>query len=144
MTGRGARRVTGHGSRVADRMGAMLATNTDLHTDNLLRFVPGASKSPLIAHFWLPSVSWVMSFNDEIPEVGAKNQPQLSPELAAANHERALEEAACFEIGEQCRDGLIGDARLFGVVVEEVAVRVPAGLDQLHEADAVLDEPACE
>jgi hypothetical protein len=75
---------------VADRMGAMLATNSDLHTDNLLRFVPGSTKNPLIAHFWLPSVSWVMSFNDEIPEIGAKNQPQLSPELAAARA-RAVE-----------------------------------------------------
>ncbi len=75
---------------VSDRMGAMLATNTDLHTDNLLRFLPGSTKNPMIAHFWLPSVSWVMSFNDEIPEVGAKNQPQLSPELAAARA-RAIE-----------------------------------------------------
>lgn len=69
---------------VADRMGAMLATNSDLHTENLLRFIPGTTKNPMIAHFWLPSVSWVMSFNDEIPEVGATKQPQLSPELAAA------------------------------------------------------------
>jgi hypothetical protein len=75
---------------VADRMGAMLATNSDLHTDNLLRFLPGTTKNPMIAHFWLPSVSWVMSFNDEIPEIGAKNQPQLSPELAAARA-RAVE-----------------------------------------------------
>lgn len=75
---------------VADRMGAMLATNTDLHTDNLLRFVPGTTNNPLIAHFWLPSVSWVMSFNDEIPEVGAKATVQLSPELAAARA-RAVE-----------------------------------------------------
>ena len=75
---------------VSDRMGAMLATNSDLHTDNLLRFIPGTSKNPLIAHFWLPSVSWVMSFNDEIPEVGAKNQSQLSPALTAART-RAVE-----------------------------------------------------
>jgi Squalene-hopene cyclase C-terminal domain/HEAT repeats len=75
---------------VADRMGVMLATNSDLHTDNLLRFIPGTTKNPMIAHFWLPSVSWVMSFNDEIPEVGATKQPQLSPELAAARA-RAVE-----------------------------------------------------
>ena len=75
---------------VADRMGAMLASNTDLHTENLLRFLPGSTKNPMIAHFWLPSVSWVMSFNDEIPEVGAKTNPQLSPELAAARA-RAVE-----------------------------------------------------
>jgi hypothetical protein len=75
---------------VADRMGAMLATNTDLHTDNLLRFIPGTSKNPLIAHFWLPSVSWVMSFNDGIPEVEAASNQQVTPELAAARA-RAVE-----------------------------------------------------
>ncbi|NOT62997.1 MAG: HEAT repeat domain-containing protein [Acidobacteria bacterium] len=75
---------------VADRMGAMLATNTDLHTDNLLRFLPGASKSPLIAHFWLPSVAWVMSFSEGIPEVGAATNASLTPELKAART-RAIE-----------------------------------------------------
>ena len=69
---------------VADRMGAMLATNTDLHTPELLRFVPGASKNPLTAHFWLPSVAWVASFDEGIPEVDANTKQQLSPELAAA------------------------------------------------------------
>ena len=44
---------------VADRMGATLAANSDLHTDVLLRFIPGATKNPLTAHFWLPSVAWV-------------------------------------------------------------------------------------
>ncbi len=71
---------------VADRMGAMLATNTDLHTDNLLRFIPGASKSPLIAHFWLPSVSWVMSFNDDIPEVGATTSTTTFTRINCRSH----------------------------------------------------------
>lgn len=75
---------------VADRMGAMLATNTDLHTPELLRFVPGSPKNPLTAHFWLPSVAWVASFDDGIPEVDATNKQQLSPELAAARA-RAVE-----------------------------------------------------
>ncbi|MEK7832179.1 MAG: HEAT repeat domain-containing protein, partial [Acidobacteriota bacterium] len=75
---------------IADRMGAMLATNTDLHTPELLRFVPGASKNPLTAHFWLPSVAWVASFDEGIPEVDAVNQQSLSPELAAARA-RAVE-----------------------------------------------------
>lgn len=69
---------------IADRMGAMLASNTDLHTSDLLRFIPGAAKNPLTAHFWLPSVAWVASFDEEIPEVGSANSAQLSPELAAA------------------------------------------------------------
>ena len=38
---------------IADRMGSMLASNSDLHTDVLLRFIPGPTRNPLIAHFWL-------------------------------------------------------------------------------------------
>ncbi|HQR35559.1 MAG TPA: HEAT repeat domain-containing protein, partial [Blastocatellia bacterium] len=75
---------------IADRMGAMLATNTDLHTNDLLRFIPGTSKNPLTAHFWLPSVAWVASFGEEIPDIDATAKPQLSPELAAARA-RAVE-----------------------------------------------------
>ncbi|HNG30028.1 MAG TPA: HEAT repeat domain-containing protein, partial [Blastocatellia bacterium] len=75
---------------IADRMGAMLATNTDLHTGDLLRFVPGASKNPLTSHFWLPSVAWVASFDEGIPEVGEVGKQTLSPELAAARA-RAVE-----------------------------------------------------
>lgn len=75
---------------VADRMGATLASNTDLHTDVLLRFIPGASKNPLTAHFWLPSVAWVASYGDGIPEVDAANNAPASPEIAAARA-RAIE-----------------------------------------------------
>ena len=74
---------------VSDRMGAMLATNTDLHTDVLLRFVPSVSKNPLINHFWLPSVAWVASYGDEIPEVDSPRSKTVSPEIVAAR-ERAL------------------------------------------------------
>ena len=69
---------------IADRMGAMLATNSDLHTDVLLRFVPGATKNPLTNHFWLPSVSWVTSFGSGIPEVNSANNEPASPEVVAA------------------------------------------------------------
>ena len=75
---------------IADRMGAMLATNTDLHTDELLRFIPGASKNPLTSHFWLPSVAWVVSYGDEIPEVDSSNNQPSSPQIAAARA-RAIE-----------------------------------------------------
>ncbi len=69
---------------VADRMGAMIATNSDLHTDNLLRFIPSKTKNPLTAHFWLPSVSWVMSYGEGVPEVESINVQQPAPEIAAA------------------------------------------------------------
>ncbi|MBL8166899.1 MAG: HEAT repeat domain-containing protein [Acidobacteria bacterium] len=69
---------------VSDRMGAMLAANTDLHTDTLLRFLPSGNKNPLISHFWLPSVAWVASYSDGIPEVGATQTPAPAPEILAA------------------------------------------------------------
>jgi hypothetical protein len=78
---------------VADRMGATLASNSDLHTDVLLRFIPGATKNPLTNHFWLPSVSWVTSYGDGIPEIDSPDRQTggaSSPEIAAAR-ERAVE-----------------------------------------------------
>lgn len=75
---------------IADRMGAMLASNTDLHTDVLLRFIPGATKNPLTSHFWLPSVAWVISYGDGIPEIDSANNKPSSPEIAAVRL-RAIE-----------------------------------------------------
>ncbi|HEX5082627.1 MAG TPA: HEAT repeat domain-containing protein, partial [Blastocatellia bacterium] len=75
---------------IADRMGATLASNTDLHTDDLLRFIPGATKNPLSNHFWLPSVAWVTSYGDGIPEIDSANNQPSSPEIAAAR-KRAVE-----------------------------------------------------
>ncbi|MEP7271014.1 MAG: hypothetical protein ABI882_05895 [Acidobacteriota bacterium] len=78
---------------IADRMGSMLAANSDLHTNVLLRFIPGASKNPLTAHFWLPSVAWVTSYGDPIPEVESALEPSsqaAAPEIAAARA-RAIE-----------------------------------------------------
>ena len=69
---------------IADRMGATLASNPDLHTDVLLRFIPGATKNPMTGHFWLPSVSWILSYGDEIPEVDSTPNHKLSGEVAAA------------------------------------------------------------
>lgn len=69
----------------ADRMGAMLAANTDLHTDVLLKLVPGLSRNPLTSHFWLPSVAWVMEYGDGVPEIDpAKANAALKPETVAA------------------------------------------------------------
>ncbi|MGH9854063.1 MAG: hypothetical protein ACREBD_29830, partial [Blastocatellia bacterium] len=78
---------------IADRMGATLASNSDLHTDVLLRFIPGATKNPLTNHFWLPTVNWVTSYGDGIPEIDSPNQQNgqpSSPEIAAARA-RAIE-----------------------------------------------------
>ncbi len=75
---------------IADRMGATLASNSDLHTDVLLRFIPGATKNPLTNHFWLPAVNWVTSYGDDIPEIDSPNNQPSSPEIAAARA-RAIE-----------------------------------------------------
>lgn len=74
---------------IADRMGATLANNPDLHTDVLLRLVPGGLKNPLLAHFWLPSVAWVMEYGDGVPEVDQTNQ-KPAPEVATTRA-RAVE-----------------------------------------------------
>jgi hypothetical protein len=75
---------------IADRMGATLAANPDLHTEVLLRLLPGAVKNPLTLHFWLLSVSWIVSYGDAIPEIDAASAHQLSPEMASARA-RAVE-----------------------------------------------------
>jgi hypothetical protein len=75
---------------IADRMGAMLAANPDLHTDNLLRFIPSATKNPLTNHFWLPTVAWVTAYGEGMPEIEATNHQPSSPEIAAARA-RAIE-----------------------------------------------------
>jgi hypothetical protein len=75
---------------IADRMGATLASNPDLHTDVLLKFVSGAAKNPLTGHFWLPSVAWVTSYGDGVPEVDSANDQKLPPEIASARA-RAVE-----------------------------------------------------
>ena len=74
---------------ISDRMGSMLASNPDLHTDVLLKLVPGATQNPLTSHFWLPSVAWVTEYGNGVPEVGAK--PATTPETIAAARTHAVE-----------------------------------------------------
>lgn len=74
---------------VADRMGSMIASNPDLHTDVLLKLIPNSSKNPLTTHFWLPSVAWVTEYGNGVPEVGAK--PATTPANIAAARARAVE-----------------------------------------------------
>jgi len=69
---------------IADRLGSTLASNPDLHTDTLLKFLPGAVKNPLVGHFWLPSVSWIVSYGDSIPEIDSVQNQSVSPQITAA------------------------------------------------------------
>jgi HEAT repeats/Squalene-hopene cyclase C-terminal domain len=71
---------------IADRMGNMLAANTDLHTEVLMKLMPGAVKNPLTGHFWLPNVGWITSFGDPMPEIDddPAKPAKLPPEIAQA------------------------------------------------------------
>ncbi len=60
---------------IADRMGKMLAANPDLHTDTLLKLLPDNVKNPLEVHFWLPSVSWVATYGEALPELKSTSEP---------------------------------------------------------------------
>jgi HEAT repeat protein/squalene-hopene cyclase-like protein len=77
---------------IADRMGSMLAVNSDLHNEVVLKLVPGAVKNPLIGHFWLPNVGWLASFGDPMPEVDdvAAKEAALPPEISQAR-KRAID-----------------------------------------------------
>jgi hypothetical protein len=81
---------------IADRLGATLAGNADLHTGVLLGLAPGAVQNPMTGHFWLPSVSWIVSFGDGIPEIGegadkASAQNQGLPAEVVAARKRAID-----------------------------------------------------
>ena len=69
-------------------------------------------------------------------------------ELGGPDDERLVEQAALFEIVEQAGDGPVDLGAVGRVVLPEVAVGVPGAgaavgaVEDLHEADAALDEPA--
>ena len=70
---------------IAKRMGEMLASNPDLHTEKLAQLFPQAVENPLEAHFWLPSLDWLSTYGDAVPEiVPASIQSRPSLELVAA------------------------------------------------------------
>ena len=62
-------------------------------------------------------------------------------ELAAPDHERAVEQAALLQIGQKRAGRLIGVLALRADVVGQVAMLVPAAVQDLHDAHAALDQP---
>ena len=54
---------------IADRMGKLLASNPDLHTNTLTSLFPSSFSNPLNAHFWLPSADWVSNYEEKIPDI---------------------------------------------------------------------------
>jgi Squalene-hopene cyclase C-terminal domain/HEAT repeats len=76
---------------LADRMGKMLSSNPDLHTDTLLKWIPETVRNPLAGHFWLPSVSWVLEYGDPVPEINDETTGDRGlPEVTSAARTRAL------------------------------------------------------
>ncbi len=74
---------------IADRMGKMLAANPDFQTPFLSRLFPQAVRNPMAAHFWLPSIAWLSTFQDEVPVVrpaptGGKESSGLPQDLLEA------------------------------------------------------------
>ena len=65
-----------------------------------------------------------------------------APELPAPEHDRIVQQAALLQVRHQGGGGLIRVAALQFQLRAQVAVLIPAGVHQLHEAHAALDQAA--
>ncbi len=65
-------------------------------------------------------------------------------ELGEEHHERVFEQAALLEVFQQRGGGLVDVAALVGQLPRDGDVLVPAAVEELHEADAALEQPAGE
>ena len=63
-------------------------------------------------------------------------------ELAAPDHQRAVEQTALLQVGQQAGGGRVDFGGARRQAVFEVLVMIPAAGPHLHEAHAALDEPA--
>ena len=71
----------------------------------------------------------------------AKNS---AAELGEEHDERVFEQAALLEVVEQGGGGLVDVAALVGELALDGDVLVPAAVEELHEADAALEQAAAE
>src|SRR5438876_11828754 len=62
--------------------------------------------------------------------------------LPAPDHERVIEHAALFEVLYQRRARSIRVFAILFQVMFEIAVLIPRFMEELHKADAALEEPA--
>ena len=65
-------------------------------------------------------------------------------ELAAPDDERVVQQAPLLQVRHQRGTGLVGVEAVLLDAGRQVAVLVPGFVEQLHEADAALDQPAGE
>jgi len=61
-----------------------------------------------------------------------------APEFSAPDHQRVLQQTPLFQIRQQPGDGPIHLRGLLLVIALQVAMRVPAALNQLHKAHTSL------
>ena len=64
---------------LAHRLGQVLAVNPDLQFDESLEPLPTRFTNPLVARFWLPSISWILEFGLPLPEVKLGQLPAADP-----------------------------------------------------------------
>ena len=82
-----------------------------------------------------------------VAAVAAALDHRRPPELAAPDDQRVVEHPAELQIADQGGDGLVHAAALVDQPLADVlagagAVEVPAPVEQVHEAHALLDQPA--
>ena len=63
-------------------------------------------------------------------------------ELAAPDDQRVVEHPALLQVRDERRTGLVGVCAVVLEVADEVAVLVPGLVEDLHEADSALEQPA--
>ena len=62
------------------------------------------------------------------------------PELTAPDHQRFIQQTALLEVADQGRDGLVHGTAAFGMLRQNLAVRVPTLLVQLDKTHATFTE----
>lgn len=76
---------------LAEKLGDVLATNPDLHFDEVLDRFPTGLVNPLEARFWLPSVPWILGYSQPLPALDPTAAIEESDDTTATVRQRALE-----------------------------------------------------
>ena len=75
-----------------------------------------------------------------VAAVVASLDHRSAAELAAPNDQRVVEQAPLFEVAQQRGGGFVGCSALLFESADESAVMVPRFMEELHAADAALDQ----
>src|SRR2546423_1272501 len=66
----------------------------------------------------------------------------FTPELAAPNHQRTIEQVSLFQIGNECSEGPVDFFRALRQAVLDILVVIPASGPNLDEAHASFEQPS--